>query len=158
MKILLYRGESWISKAIKWQTRSPYSHAAIQLDDGSVVEAWHIGGVSHVSGPGVNHTPGTEIDVFGFSRNVSGRIDHNRATAEAWLLSQVGARYDYRGVLRFVSRRDWPANDAWFCSELVAEFCAILGVQLLDRIPWSHVSPAMIGYSPRLDFIERIES
>ena len=35
MKLLAYRGVSWISKAIRWQTRSKYSHIAIELEDGS---------------------------------------------------------------------------------------------------------------------------
>lgn len=40
MRIALYQGKSFISRLIRWQTRSRYSHAAFLLDNGNVIEAW----------------------------------------------------------------------------------------------------------------------
>jgi len=37
--IALYRGKSWVSWAIRKQTRGPYSHAAWLCSDGSVYES-----------------------------------------------------------------------------------------------------------------------
>ena len=39
MKIAFYKGTSWFSKAIMRISRGGYSHAAVQLNDGTIVEA-----------------------------------------------------------------------------------------------------------------------
>jgi uncharacterized protein YycO len=142
MKVLAYKGKGAISKAIQWQTRSPWSHVAILLDNGETIEAWQKGGVRICGSPGENHAAGTEIAVFG--------IDYkfDEATATARLLAEVGKKYDFSSVLRFVTRRDSAADNKWFCSELVH---AILPF-LLARINSAHVSPRDIVLSPYLKF------
>lgn len=143
MKILAYRGKSLISKAIRFQTRSPYSHIGVQLSDGSVVEAWHKGGVQHVESPSTLHTKGTKVDVY--------RIDRvfDAATAERFLLEQVGKKYDFSAVARFLSRRNSSANDKYFCSELAEYACLFAGVRLLNGKPSKH-SPRDTVMSPIL--------
>ena len=143
--IALYRGRSWISKAIRWQTRSVYSHAAWVMADGSVIEAWQ-SGVRHVANLSVAHTPETVVDLF----SIPNMIDHYRDHVEDWLISQLGKGYDYRGVLRFLTRRQGTNPDRWFCSELVAEACNQKWLPLLRRIKSSSVSPGCLSYSPYL--------
>jgi uncharacterized protein YycO len=66
---------------------------------------------------------------------------------------QIGKPYDWRGVLRFVSRKPHHVNGAWFCSELVFECLARSGVRLLDRIEASDVSPQLLSYSTLLEAV-----
>jgi len=158
VKILLYRGKSLISKAIQWQTRSPYSHAAIALDDGyigstPVYEAWHIGGVAKNPNPFAVHTPGTPIDAF-VVEGVNLDLDAMRRWADA----QVGKGYDFVSVFRFVTRRQAPHNSKWFCSELVEAICRAGNgnAPVLLRGEPSLMSPRDLSMSPRLRYIGRI--
>ncbi len=149
MKILLFQGKSLISWAIRWQTRSKYSHVAIQLDDGSVIEAWHKGGVRHVPSISTLHKKGTSVDIYSIQKPFVS------SAAETWLLKQVGKKYDYGAVARFISRRNERADDKWFCSELGVTAVDKGGCILLNGIA-SHLSPRDVGLSPRLKF-ERTE-
>ena len=159
--ILLYKGKSWISKIIEWQTFSPYSHAAWWCQDGTVIEAWHTQtvngklkiklkeGVQRHDSPATIHEIGTEIDVF----EVPG-IDE--AAVESFLIEQLGKDYDFAPVIRgFVFRvmRDNP--DKWFCSELVSAACAAAGVPMLRAPAWK-TSPGLLSYSPLLKLVGTI--
>jgi uncharacterized protein YycO len=148
VKILLFKGKSLISRLIQWQTRSPYSHVAVQLNDGRIVEAWHIGGVGYLTEH--THTPKTEIDVF----KIEG--EYNILAVEKFLSAQIGKKYDFRSVFRFVSRRDAPADDRWFCSELVVTAFYMGGLDLLRGAP-SMMSPRDIAMIPRLQFERTVE-
>ncbi len=149
MKILLFQGKSWVSKAICWQTRSKYSHAALMLDDGSVIEAWHVGGVLHNKTISTVHSPGTTVKVF----EVTTKVDE--AGVVRFAKYQLGKKYDFGSILRFLSRRAEPVDNKWFCSELVAAACAAGGVNLLSRVtPHSHLSPRDISLSPLLRQVE----
>lgn len=146
MKILQYRGTSFLSWGIRFQTRSKYSHSAILMDDGTVVEAW-TNGVRRVGGISDDHKAGTEVDIFTID------YDFDTARAQLFALDQVGKKYDYWAILRFITRRDEPADDKWFCSELVAAACHDGGCDLLSpRMPHGHISPRDIGMSPLLVF------
>lgn len=151
MKILGYKGKGLISRLIQFQTRSPYSHVAIELDDGSVVEAWHRGGVAHSENWMTLHKPGTEVDVFDL--NYGGLCNFNKEAAAEWALKQVGKAYDFVSVMRFLSRRTAPANDKFFCSELVESAIRAGGGKLLNGNPSEH-SPRDTLMSPCLSFIK----
>lgn len=149
--IALYRGRSWISKAIRWQTRSVYSHAAWLLDDGSVIEAWQ-SGVRHVADLSVAHTPRTVIDLYG----IPAMTARHKDKVEKFLISQLGKKYDYRGVFRFLTRRQVTDPTKWFCSELVAEACSREWFPLLRRVKSSSVSPGLLSYSPYLAYAKTV--
>jgi len=148
--ILLYKGKSLISKAIQWRTWGIYSHAAWWMRDGSVIEAWHKGGVSHSESPATLHTPGTQIDLFDFCH-----IDAvSPPRSESFLLSKVGRKYDFKAVLRgftFHLNRDNP--DKWFCSELCHAAAVAGGLPLLSRIPDWKIDPTKLSYSPHLTHV-----
>jgi uncharacterized protein YycO len=145
--IALYRGKSWISRAIRLFNWSDYSHVA-WLDEraGGVYEAWPYH-VRRVANLGTQHTPGTVIDLFSTCATRD-QLD----VVRAFLTSQIGKPYDFRGVINFLRRRDQsPASQArWFCSELVFAAYAAAGIQLLSRIPAHKVYPGMLAYSPLL--------
>lgn len=147
MRIALYKGKSWISKAIRWQTRMDYSHAAFVLADGSVIEAWQPC-VRHVANLSIQHTPGTVVDLFAFCRPLSGEQE---AMLAAWAVKQCGINYDYRSILRFVTRKASDGDRAkWFCSEMVSFGCEdVIGRALLHTEPW-RIAPGYIAWSTEL--------
>ena len=146
MRILAYKGISPLSRIIRWQTRSEYSHIAIEYD-GIVIEALGtLGRVVLARDYREFHTDGTEVDVFavpGLYADLAWR----------WALEQVGLPYDYRGVMKFVSRRPAAINGRWLCSELAAAACGVGGVELL-RIPAHESSPRDVVASPVLEWVE----
>ena len=144
MKILLYSGKSWVSRLIRLQTRSRYSHAAVQLPSGTVVEAWRRG-VHMILGPFAHHSVGTVIEVY----SVEG--DYNLMQVKEFLTAQLGKKYDFRAIFRFLSRRPMPADDRWFCSELVISAFAAGGLDLLNG-PASELSPRDLSLSTCLVF------
>ncbi len=150
MKLLLYRGKGIISRSIRWQTRSKYSHAAIMLDDGTTYESWHKGGVRKVSHPWEDHDPTTLIDVYSVDRPL------DTVAMLQYLESQLGKKYDFKSIGRFLTRRDAPANDKLFCSEYALEAFYEGGVELLCIEP-SHCSPAHLAMSPLLQFERTID-
>src|SRR5688572_9599894 len=123
-KILLFRGKGFFSTLIRWQTRSPFSHAAILLPDGvTIIESWQ--------GEGVRKKKVTNwSDIDKFTVNVSPEVWEK---VIAFCESQVGKKYDYLQVLRFVSRRKGKDDSKWFCSELVFRGFELAGEPLLAR-------------------------
>ena len=148
MKILAYRGVSWISKVIRWQTRSKYSHIAIELKDSSVIEAWHIGGVRRNPTFRTVHSPKTKVDVF----EIAGKYDEEKVLD--FLKMQIGHKYDFRSIVRFITRKSSHVSPNWFCSELANEAFREGGLDLLSRISSSHLSPRDIAISPVLRLAE----
>ena len=156
MKILQYRGTGFVSKAIQMQTRSPYSHTAIQFSDGMICEAWHTGGkrwwhgcVRWIKSPWDGHAPDTVIDVY----RIEGYVDEHEARAFAE--SHIGDQYDFISVVRFLNRREAPVNDKWFCSELALACVAQGGLDLLHGNP-ARMSPRDVAVSPLLHYEKTI--
>ena len=139
-KVLLFKGEGIISRAIRIQTRSKYSHAAIWMPSGRIVESWQSVGVRQkkltnfdtIDCFDVDITKDQWVDVINFCR------------------SHLGDKYDYRSVFRFLTRVKTRKDDKWFCSELVFAAFEHIGVNLLERVSASQVSPAMLSLSPLL--------
>ena len=145
--IALYKGRSFPSRVIRVFNWSDYSHAAwVDDDDDSVIEAWQKGGVSHVANISINHTPGTDVDLFA----VTGETPEIRAAVRELLRSQVGKGYDFLGILGFVCRAPiLQRRSKWFCSELIAEAYSYAGHQLI-RLPSYKIYPGMLAASPML--------
>jgi uncharacterized protein YycO len=139
--IALFRGRGVVSTLIRWQTRSVYSHAALVLPDGRIVEAWQGDGVRVKRLDDWSH-----VDRF----EVADMTDEQWIAALDFALRQVGQGYDYWAIMRFVSRRHMPDNDRWFCSELVFAALEAAGVRLFERIEAWAVSPGLLAIAPRL--------
>ena len=143
IQILGYKGKSWISKMIKFQTRSEYSHVAIGVKD-TYFEAWHKGGVREFDlNDKEKHSSDTPITFT----TLDVKVDEE--SVYLFLKSQVGKKYDFKSVLRFVSRRDVRADGKWFCSELVAAALKYGGVEI-QHLPYSYLSPRDVMMSPYL--------
>ena len=142
-RVLLFRGHGIVSGLIRFQTRSEFTHAAILMPDGDIVEAWQ--------GKGVRVT---RLDSY---KGVSA-FDVEGVTPEQWerviefCLAQVGKGYDYQCVAQFITRRraSLSSQERWFCSELVFAAFLSIGVVLLDRVSPANVSPRDLSISPKL--------
>lgn len=151
-RILLFRGNrgGLISKLIAWQTNGNYSHAAIELPCGKVIEAWHKGGV---------RVRAARLDTEGVEAyEVDGMTIEQWAKALEYAHKQVGKKYDFGGVARFLTRFRKPDSEAtksFFCSELVFASLRHAGVHLLERVELAQVSPTVLSFSPLLVRSER---
>jgi uncharacterized protein YycO len=139
--VLLFRGRGIISMLIRWQSRSPYSHAALLMPDGRIVESWQGSGVRIKS-----VKDWTDIEIY----DVVAMDDFAWSLALDFAADLVGSGYDYKAVMRFVSRRPASDNERWFCSELVFAALQSAGISLLSRISAAAVSPGMLALSPLL--------
>jgi len=145
MLVGLHKGKSWLSRLIRWQTRSQYSHASAVLLglDPVTIEA--------VEGIGVH-----KLGFRGFQPDVDYFLaplteEQERAAVE-FLEEQIGKPYDWSMVARFISRRQEARKTSgkWFCSELVFAAIKKAGVALLSGCePWE-VSPGLLAKSPLL--------
>lgn len=143
--IAFYRGHSWVSRCIRWFTRSEYSHVAYIDASGAVYEAW-MPRVRKTANYHEGHKPGTVIDLYRCAMTWT----QERAFIQ-YLESKVGAKYDTRGVLGFLSRRAGAQRAAkLFCSELILEASRHAHYPLIGRVPSYTVSPGHLSSSPLL--------
>ena len=148
LRIVLFKGNSFIAKLIHWQTRSEYTHVGIVIYDSDypgehkLYEAYHIGGVRSDRN---YYTLLDETEAYIIPGLVGDTVD----MVESFLKSKVGLKYDFLSVARFVSRREAPRNDRYFCSELVVDALSSAQVYIL-RGPAAKFSPRDISISPML--------
>lgn len=143
-QVLLFRGRGLISALIRWQTRGEYSHAAIRVGENEIIEAWTTG----VRLKRITDWKG--IDVF--QPFVPYRA---KVLAVSYAAQQIGKKYDFLGVLRFISRRKRNNPNRLFCSELVFGAFAHAGWELLARSKAWEISPDQLKRSPLLIQVER---
>jgi hypothetical protein len=154
VELALYRGKSLVSRIIKWISWGIYSHAAIRLPDkgGIIYEAWEGVGVRKGISISDGHTLGTRVDIYPVVIT-----DYEYDIIVQSLESQIGKKYDFKGVFRFspflrMFFSKYPSaseHNKWFCSELVLWALGRAGVILLNDEPWK-VSPSDIAKSPLL--------
>lgn len=151
MNLIAFIGTGLISKAIQWQTRSVFSHVALELSDGEVIEAWHRGGVKRYPGrDALAHHKGSRAQVFWIEMT-----QEQEKKAEAFLKGQIGKPYDFLAIARFLSRRPMAENGRWFCSELAAAACCYAGYRLQHTEPHL-LSPRDVVMSPRIIYRETV--
>lgn len=139
MTIALFHGRGLIPSLIRWQTRGRYSHAAVvvKTEPLTIIEAWS---------SGVREKTLTDlrrIDLF----QVIPTVDEGAALTFA--REQIGFKYDFRSVFRFVTKIPAATNNRWFCSELVAATLEAGGVRLLN-MDSAEVAPTHLSWSPLL--------
>lgn len=146
-RILLFRGKGIISATIRWQTRSPYSHVGILTPWGTVIEAWHIGGVREK-----RLVDWTNVNAYRIPSATANELQE----AVLFARGQVGKPYDFLSIVRFISRRgghDYSRASKWFCSELVHCAFAKAGLPLLsERMGAGTFSPRDIAMSPLIEY------
>ncbi len=146
----LHHGTGVISKLIQWQQRSCVSHTSIIDATDTLIEAREFRGVVRERTLAQARADSPLTIVY---------LDVDREQYDAamvFALKQLGKKYDYSSVARFVSRRQVNRNDngKWFCSEYTFAVAQKAGVTLLNNVePWA-VSPGLFSYSPLLKVAE----
>lgn len=106
------RGRGLISRAIRWQTRCQFSHCALYVGGGYLLEAWP---------PAVRlHYCDDWSDMVAYTHPEMRLADWQQA--EKLIRSQIGRPYDYGAVVRFATgwQKDQDAeNGKWFCFEIL---------------------------------------
>jgi uncharacterized protein YycO len=152
MRLCLHQGKGFVSSAIRWQTRSKYSHASLLFGDGLVIEAREFIGVHATK---LLPRQGEAIEIFEVQATA-----RQESVMRHYALSQVGKPYDYISIARFLTRepvREWQRND-WFCSELAFETFRIAEIHLLQNIAAWAVNPGMLSLSPLLRWKDTIRA
>lgn len=87
LEILLYRGNSLISKVIRWVTKSPFTHSAVTLDDYHLIEInWYYRlKIRHLK----YRTGDYEVYV------VKGITEEQKRKVKEFLLTHLGTKYDH---------------------------------------------------------------
>jgi len=148
VKFVAFRGQSWISKAIRFVTRSPsYSHVGFLTGMGTLIECWPnpqnrfqrwcISSFDF-------HRAGTEYEVWELPCSQTHMIAISKFITQ---LAIKNTKYDWIGVLAFVFKRLSDADLRWFCSE----GCV---APLVKAFKWTKVNPSHI--SPQ-NFVELIQ-
>lgn len=152
MRLIQYQGVSAISRLIRWQTRSKYSHSALLLDDGSVIEAWawpYPGRVRRVATMSMQHTPRTVVDIFKFTNSLTPAENEE---FERIANTFIGRPYAYKNIARFLTRDRGSDTGPVFCSEMVFLCCAKMHRDLLLRTEAWRVPPDWIPRSGTITF------
>jgi uncharacterized protein YycO len=154
MQIALFKNTSVVSSTIRKYTRSPYSHCALILDDGRVIEAREFKGVRVLASLNDAMDKGSIADIYDFDATPEQILE-----IQEFLTQQIGKEYDYLMIVGFVvraSREGRKSTNRWFCSELVYAALEKANIILLNNIkPWE-VSPGILSYSPKIRLTKSI--
>jgi len=139
--VFLYKPSSLPSRAIAWQSDSPYSHASFRFSEFHVIHA--LAGFGVTTGP-LPHRG----EAHGFS--VMNLEPQQWAIAAHWMFTQLGTPYDYEAALRFVTRGEPRPNQRWQCAELVVTGLKKAGCRVLQDVDPSTITPGELYLSPSL--------
>lgn len=112
MKVIFTNKHNSISSyLIRLVTLSKYSHMAVLLEDGNVIDTTLVSGVRIQS-----LEKFSEHYVDRTIREVS--LPDEKAAVD-FLYYQIGKSYDWTALIGIAFRNKWTDDDSWFCSELV---------------------------------------
>ena len=112
------RGTGWDSKLIEWFGHgAQFSHVDSILPDGSLLGSRSdvVMGVPE----GVQIRPAAYVGQQKTLKIELPSTPEQEAEYYLFLNDQLGKPYDKRGIISFITGRNWQTPDAWFCSELV---------------------------------------
>lgn len=118
VQLAFYNGkENFFNKMTCWRTNGNHSHVEIIFADGfSFSSSQWDGGVRFKD---ILYTSTDKWDIL----DIPDMGVRKEKLMKEWCESQVGKKYDYRGILRFFVGVKEDNPDKWFCSEIC---CAAL--------------------------------
>jgi len=134
VRVALYRGtrpglQGIYSRAVRWWTRSDYSHAELVFSDGMAASSSYLDGGVRLK----------RIDFEPARWDFIDLPDHTEPAARAWFEAHAGQPYDLLGNLHFIVGPVRDDKRKWFCSEAIA---AALGM----ADPWRY-DPGVLASS-----------
>lgn len=132
-----------VSKGVQFRTFSWASHVDFVTSEGTLIGADWKEGVIEKEFDQNNYKRVERYEVKGSDQEL----------VEAYMVSQLGKKYDFGAIFGFLSRTDKFENqDKWFCSELVAWAFKESGTPMLNPDVDLHViSPGNLLMSPLLE-------
>lgn len=114
MRAVLVRANSLSSLLIRARLWENWSHAAVLLPNGEVIDATFKAG-------GVRRRKLSDVLAHASAFKVINLPVADDVAAMAFLHQQLGKPYDWRSIVGWAtSDRDWRDDSSWFCFELVA--------------------------------------
>lgn len=140
-RLLLFTGGDPIAAIVKWQSRSHYSHAALLIPGtNTVIESYPFYGVRKRK---LTAKDWERIHAY----EIEGMDAAQWQGAIQFCEAQLGMPYDWRSVLKFLTRTPARENGKWFCSELC--FKAVENVyRRLLQMTAEYANPGHLGASP----------
>ena len=139
----VFKGISLFSKAIRFWTRSQYSHVGFLLTDNVLVECWGTNPFNihwdFVSPPFIKHKLGTPVEIWSLDFYDRDNVEYIQKFMIRLALNRI--EYDWIGVFSFVLKLDKNDRDGYFCSE--GCITPIIDVKNLITIKPHHVSPGL---------------
>lgn len=133
-----YKGDSFIAKAIKWYTKSEFSHCEILIDGESFIADFGINLTKYK----LNEYPSEKWVQFDIPVECSVQ---DFEIIKRYLNDQIGAKYDSMGI--FLSQL-FPlginSNSKWFCSEFVTKILQLFLVEEVLDLQCNKVSPGAL--------------
>jgi uncharacterized protein YycO len=114
MRVVLVRANTLSSLLIRARLWENWSHAAVLLQNGEVIDATFKAG-------GVRRRKLEDVLKHASAFKIIDLPVTDPVAAMTFLHAQIGKPYDWRGIMGWItSDRDWRDSSAWFCFELVA--------------------------------------
>jgi len=154
IKAAQYKGKSLVSKIIKFVSRGQYSHTAIILPDGRIVEAWEGSNkVRVIKNLSDGHTAGTPVDIYAMHLSLDAEIRFVE-----FINKQIGMPYNKRGLIAFYFNKfNINKKGSWFCSQLFAAGCYAAGCYFWgERTETWQISPSMVIRNDRFTLIDSV--
>ena len=128
MRVILVRAHSVGSLLIRARLWEHWSHAAILLQNGDVIDATFKAG-------GVRRRKLADVLKHSSAFKVIDLPVPDPVAAAKFMHAQIGKPYDWRAILGWItSDRDWSNDSAWFCFELVAGVAKAGGLHAWDDL------------------------
>ena len=144
--IRAYRGRGLLCWFIRWQTRSPYSHVALQFGD-TLFESYPWKKPGKPRGLIQRDVDESDLAADAFGIEIP---EHVYANMMRWAILHVGDGYDWLAIFRFISRRRCQSDDRWVCSEWIFRDFLDHCIRLLAETEEWEVSPGLLVRSPLL--------
>lgn len=145
MKIVLYKPYDTLDKIISFFSRGNYSHVAIMMNDGSLIDIRPFKKIRKIPYIHYGRNQNQKVEIY----NVVTTTQQDEIIND-FLNKQIGKGYDYFSVFGFIINKSELGRKQygkWFCSELV--YCAFkkVNINLLERIKQWEVTPVILSYS-----------
>ena len=124
--IVSTRKNNPVSMFIRWWTNSKWSHTRVMTSSVTFVEATY----PRVK---VGHIDEMDGEVYRVLTPLVPLSDDEKADLKFWVVSDIGKKYDWRGLVSFLLHKNIQKKSFFFCSEFVAEAYEAIKRPLLRR-------------------------
>lgn len=133
---------------IRLFTESPIDHVAACIGNDKIIEALPKG----VSKNSIFNYNTARWCLLRPSRKYLRLTTKQRENGLVWLEKQIGAAYDWFGIISFIFRKNIGERKKWYCTELVQKWYKAMGIRLIERSD-GLINPHPLYCSPLLSLV-----